>query len=79
MKKIFTLIEMYKGDAYHFDDFDDNIIAETLDKLKELLSNLKENDNESYARTIKEYKNSLEGERKDVIEDFIEYSKYHNK
>jgi hypothetical protein len=79
MKKIFTLIEMYKSDAYHFDDFDDDIIAETLDKLKESLSNLKENDNESYARTIKEYKNSLEGERKDVIEDFIEYSKYHNK
>jgi len=79
MKKIFGLIEMYKSDAYHFDDFDDTIIAETLDKLKESLSNLKENDNASYARVIKEYKSSLEGERKDVIEDFIKYSKYYNK
>lgn len=79
MKKIFTLIEMYKGDAYHFDDSDDGIIAETLDKLKELLSKLEENDNEGYVRTIKEYKSSLEGEQKEVMDDFIKYSKYYNK
>lgn len=79
MKKIFTLIEMYKGDAYHFDDFDDNMIAETLDRLKESLSKLEENDNEGYVRTIKEYKSSLEGEQKEVMDDFIKYSKYYNK
>jgi hypothetical protein len=79
MSKLSKIIERYKDDAFHFDDFNDSIISEVLDKLNESLSKLEENDNAGYARTIKEYKNSLKGERKEVMEDFIEYSKHYNK
>jgi hypothetical protein len=79
MSKLNKIIERYKDDADHFDDFDDSIIGEVLDKLNESLSVLKENDNAGYARAIKEYTNSLSGERKEVMEDFIEYSKHYNK
>ena len=34
MKNISKLVELYKDDACSYDDFDDNIIAETLDKLE---------------------------------------------
>jgi hypothetical protein len=77
MSKLSKIIERYKDDAYHFDDFDDSVIAEVLDKLNESLSRLEENDNSGYDRTIKEYKNSLNGDRKEVMKDFIEYSKHY--
>jgi hypothetical protein len=79
MSKLNKIIERYKDDAYHFDDFDDSIISEVLNKLNESLSTLEENDNAGYAQTIKEYQNSLKGERKEVMKDFIEYSKHYNK
>lgn len=77
MSKLNKIIERYKDDAFHFDDFDDSIIGEVLDKLNESLSQLNENDNAEYARAIKEYTNSLKGERKEVMEDFIKYSKHY--
>jgi len=73
-------MEMYKEDAYHYDDFNDNQISKTLNKLNESISILEEHTVKSYAQTINEFKNSLQSnEEKEIMDDFIQYCKYYNK
>lgn len=80
MKKVHKLIKQYKEDAAHYDDFDDNKINETLNKLDESLSSLNEHNVSSYTQTINEFRDSLlNDEEKDIINDFIKYCKYYNK
>ena len=77
MQQIHKLIQQYKEDAYHYDDFDDNEIQEVLDGLDKSLSSLENNVN-SYTQTINEYKDSLQtSSEKDIINDFIKYCKYY--
>lgn len=80
MQKIHQLIQQYKEDAMHFDDFDDDTINETLSKLDESLSFLKETNVPSYIKAINEFKNSLSmNEEKQILTDFMKYCKYYNK
>jgi hypothetical protein len=78
MQKVHKLIQQYRDDAAHYDDFDDNEIKEVLDGLDKSLSSLKESNVNSYTQTINEYKNSLQTDsEKDIINDFIKYCKYY--
>ena len=78
MKQVHKLIQSYKEDAAHYDDFDDNEIKEVLDGLDESLSSLKESNANSYTQTINEYRNSLQtNSEKEIINDFIKYCKYY--
>lgn len=78
MQKIHKLIQQYKEDAAHYDDFDDNEISEVLDGLDKSLSSLKESNVNSYTQTINEYKDSLQtSDKKNIVTDFIKYCKYY--
>ena len=78
MQQVHKLIQQYKEDAAHYDDFDDNEISEVLDGLEESLSSLKESNANSYTQTINEYRDSLQTDsEKDIINDFIKYCKYY--
>jgi hypothetical protein len=78
MQQVHKLIQQYKEDAAHYDDFDDNEIKEVLDGLDESLSSLKESNANSYTQTINEYRNSLQtNSEKEIINDFIKYCKYY--
>jgi hypothetical protein len=78
MQQVHKLIQQYKEDAAHYDDFDDNEIKEVLDGLDKSLSSLKESNANSYTQTINEYRNSLQtNSEKEIINDFIKYCKYY--
>jgi hypothetical protein len=78
MQQVHKLIQQYKEDAAHYDDFNDNEIQEVLDGLDKSLSSLKESNVNSYTQTINEYRNSLQTDNeKDIINDFIKYCKYY--
>jgi hypothetical protein len=78
MQQVHKLIQQYKEDAAHYDDFDDNEIQEVLDGLDKSLSSLKESSANSYTQTINEYRNSLQtNSEKEIINDFIKYCKYY--
>ena len=78
MQQVHKLIQQYKEDAAHYDDFNDDEIKEVLDGLDKSLSSLKESNANSYTQTINEYKNSLQTDsEKDIINDFIKYCKYY--
>jgi hypothetical protein len=80
MQKIHQLIQQYKEDAMHFDDFSDEVINETLFKLDESLNSLNETNISSYIKAINEFKNSLSiDEEKQILTDFMKYCKYYNK
>ena len=78
MQQVHKLIQQYKEDAAHYDDFDDNEIKEVLDGLDKSLSSLKESNANSYTQTINEYRDSLQtNSEKEIINDFIKYCKYY--
>ena len=78
MHQVHKLIQQYKEDAAHYDDFDDNEIQEVLDGLDKSLSSLKESNANSYTQTINEYRDSLQTDsEKDIVNDFITYCKYY--
>ena len=78
MQQVHKLIQQYKEDAAHYDDFDDNEIQEVLDGLDKSLSSLKESNANSYTQTINEYRDSLQtNSEKEIINDFIKYCKYY--
>ena len=78
MQQVHKLIQQYKEDAAHYDDFDDNEIQEVLDGLDKSLSSLKESNANSYTQAINEYRDSLQTDsEKDIINDFITYCKYY--
>jgi len=78
MQQVHKLIQQYKEDAAHYDDFDDNKIKEVLDGLDKSLSSLKESNANSYTQTINEYRDSLQtNSEKEIINDFIKYCKYY--
>ena len=78
MQQVHKLIQQYKEDAAHYDDFDDNEIKEVLDGLDKSLSSLKENNTNSYTQAINEYRDSLQtNDEKDIVNDFITYCKYY--
>ena len=78
MQQVHKLIQQYKEDAAHYDDFDDNEIQEVLDGLDKSLSSLKEGNANSYTQAINEYRDSLQTDsEKDIINDFITYCKYY--
>jgi hypothetical protein len=77
MSQIDNLIDSYIDDSSHYDDFDDNIIKETLNGLKETLNSLTESNIQEYAKAFKNYKKSLtNSEKKEICEDFIQYAKH---
>jgi len=75
MKNISKLVELYKDDACSYDDFDDNIIAETLDKLEESLLSI--NESQTVKQKIDELKSSLNEEQQEIINDFLQYYKHY--
>jgi hypothetical protein len=75
MKKISKIVSLYKEDADAYDDFDDKVIAETLNKLEESLLSL--NESETVIQKINELKNSSNDEEKEIINDFLQYYKYY--
>jgi hypothetical protein len=78
MQQVHKLIQQYKEDAAHYDDFDDNQIKEVLNGLDKSLSSLKESNVISYNQTITEYRSSLQtNSEKEIINDFIKYCKYY--
>lgn len=78
MQKVHKLIQQYRDDAAHYDDFDDNEIKEVLDGLDKSLSSLKESNVNSYTQTINEFRDSLQtNSEKEIINDFITYCKYY--
>ena len=78
MRQVHKLIQQYKEDAAHYDDFDDNQISEVLNGLDESLYSLKENNVASYTQAINEYRDSLQtNSEKEIINDFIKYCKYY--
>ena len=78
MQQVHKLIQQYKEDAVHYDDFDDNQIKEVLNGLDKSLSSLKESNVISYNQTITEYRSSLQtNSEKEIINDFIKYCKYY--
>jgi hypothetical protein len=75
MKNISKLIELYKDDANAYDDFDDNNIAETLDKLEESLLSI--NESQTVKQKIDELRLSLNKEQQEIINDFLQYYKHY--
>jgi tRNA(Ile)-lysidine synthase TilS/MesJ len=75
MKNISKLVELYKDDANAYDDFDDNAIAETLNKLEESLLSI--NESQTVKQKIDELKSSLNKEQQEIINDFLQYYKYY--
>jgi hypothetical protein len=74
MKKISKMVSLYKEDADAYDDFDDNIIAETLDKLEESLLSI--NESTTVKQKIDELRSSMNKEQQEIINDFLQYYKY---
>jgi hypothetical protein len=74
MKKISKMVSLYKEDADAYDDFDDNIIAETLDKLEESLLSI--NESTTVKQKIDELRLSMNKEQQEIINDFLQYYKY---
>jgi hypothetical protein len=78
MQQVHKLIQSYKEDAAHYDDFNDDEIKKVLDGLDKSLSSLKESNVNSYTKTINEYRDSLQtNSEKDIVNDFITYCKYY--
>ena len=78
MQQVHKLIQQYKEDAAHYDDFNDDEIKEVLDGLDKSLSSLKESNANSYTQAINEYRDSLQTDsEKDIVNDFITYCKYY--
>jgi dsDNA-binding SOS-regulon protein len=74
MKKISKMVSLYKEDADAYDDFDDNIIAETLDKLEESLLSI--NESTTVKQKIDELRLLMNKEQQEIINDFLQYYKY---
>jgi hypothetical protein len=74
MKKISKMVSLYKEDADAYDDFDDNIIAETLDKLEKSLLSI--NESTTVKQKIDELRLSMNKEQQEIINDFLQYYKY---
>ena len=77
MKNISKLIELYKDDAYAYDDFDDNVIAETLDKVEESLLSM--NESTTVKQQLDELRASMNEEQQEIINDFLQYYKHYGK
>lgn len=68
------MVSLYKEDADAYDDFDDNIIAETLDKLEKSLLSI--NESTTVKQKIDELRLSMNKEQQEIINDFLQYYKY---
>ena len=77
MKNISKLIELYKDDANAYDDFDDNVIAETLDKMEEALLSM--NESTTVKQQLDELRSSMNEEQQEIINDFLQYYKHYGK
>jgi hypothetical protein len=77
MKKISLVVRAYKADADAFDDFDDNLISETLDILEESLLSINEEHSISVKQKIDEVKTSMDGKQQEIINDFLHYYNYY--
>ena len=77
MKNISKLIELYKDDANAYDDFDDNVIAETLDKVEESLLSM--NESTTVKQQLDELRASMNEEQQEIINDFLQYYKHYGK
>ena len=77
MKNISKLIELYKDDANAYDDFDDNVIAETLDKMEEALLSM--NETTTVKQQLDELRSSMNEEQQEIINDFLQYYKHYGK
>jgi hypothetical protein len=75
MKQISKIVSLYKDDANSYDDFDDNVIAETLDKLEESLLSI--NESTTVKQKIDELRSSMNEEQQEIINDFLQYYKYY--
>jgi hypothetical protein len=75
MKQISKIVSLYKEDADAYDDFDDNVIAETLDKLEESLLSI--NESTTVKQKIDELRSSMNEEQQEIINDFLQYYKYY--
>lgn len=73
MKQISKIVSLYKEDADAYDDFDDNVIAETLDKLEESLLSI--NESTTVKQKIDELRSSMNEEQQEIINDFLQYYK----
>ena len=74
MKKISKMVSLYKEDADAYDDFDDKVIAETLDKLEKSLLSI--NESTTVKQKIDELRSSMNKEQQEIINDFLQYYKY---
>jgi hypothetical protein len=72
---ISKIVSLYKDDANSYDDFDDNVIAETLDKLEESLLSI--NESTTVKQKIDELRSSMNEEQQEIINDFLQYYKYY--
>ena len=77
MKNISKVIELYKDDANAYDDFDDNVIAETLDKMEEALLSM--NESTTVKQQLDELRSSMNEEQQEIINDFLQYYKHYGK
>jgi uncharacterized protein YeaO (DUF488 family) len=77
MKNISKLVELYKDDANAYDDFDDNVIAETLDKMEEALLSM--NESTTVKQQLDELRASMNEEQQEIINDFLQYYKHYGK
>ena len=77
MKNISKLIELYKDDACAYDDFDDNVIAETLSKVEESLLSM--NESTTVKQQLDELRASMNEEQQEIINDFLQYYKHYGK
>jgi hypothetical protein len=75
MKKISKMVSLYKEDADAYDDFDDKVIAETLDKLEKSLLSI--NESTTVKQKIDELRSSMNKEQQEIINDFLQYYKYY--
>lgn len=77
MKQISKIVELYKDDACAYDDFDDNVIAETLDKVEESLLSM--NESTTVKQQLDELRASMNEEQQEIINDFLQYYKHYGK
>lgn len=77
MKQISKIVELYKDDACAYDDFDDNVIAETLDKVEESLLSM--NESTTVKQQLDELRTSMNEEQQEIINDFLQYYKHYGK
>ena len=69
------MVSLYKEDADAYDDFDDKVIAETLDKLEKSLLSI--NESTTVKQKIDELRSSMNKEQQEIINDFLQYYKYY--